>query len=162
MKLTKKEENLDLGMNMTPMIDIVFQLIIFFMVVTELATLDLERMNLPYASNTDTESERIPGAFITVNVTRDTPLKDSEIKIKRRAYTQEKLIEFIKFEATLAGVVPNPSAPDKMISELQVLIRADRDARYEEVQRVFDACQKNGVWKTSVASTEEVHVKDAE
>ena len=42
------------------------------------------------------------------------------------------------------------------------MIRADRDARYEGVQRVFDACQKHGVYKTSVATTQETHTRDPE
>jgi biopolymer transport protein ExbD len=156
MKLTKSEENLDLGLNMTPMIDIVFQLIIFFMVVTELATLDLERLNLPYASQTDTETEISPGeTWVTINVTRETDENPSEVKIKRRRYTQAELEEFLSFEAKMAGQDPNEFAPEKMISRLFVLVRADREARYEAIERVMQACQKNGIWKTSVATTEE-------
>ena len=158
MKVAKADEDLDLGMNMTPMIDIVFQLIIFFMVVTELATLDLERLTLPYAKSTDTSKDRIDtSAKITVNVT-----KKGDIKIKRAKYTDEQLREFIRYEAEAAGKEENDQAPGTQVSRLQVLIRADRDARYEGVQRVFDACQKWGVYKTSVATTEETFTRDAE
>ena len=156
MKLAKSDENLDLGLNMTPMIDIVFQLIIFFMVVSELATLDLERLTLPYASETDTSQKNVPGSSrVTINVTRETDDKKSMIKIQRRKYTLQELIDFLNIEAKLAGMVPNEHAPDKMISVLKVLIRADRDARYEAIETVMNACQKNGIWMTSVATTEE-------
>ena len=152
-------EDLDMGMNMTPMIDIVFQLIIFFMVVTELATLDLERLTLPYAKSTDTSKDRIDTSNkITVNVT-----KKGDLKIKRTKYTDEQLLEFIRYEANEAGREPNEDVPNAPpVSRLQVLIRADRDARFEGIQRVFDACQKFGVYKTSVSTTEETHTRDAE
>ena len=39
----------DLEMNMTPMIDVVFLLIIFFMIVTEISQLVLEELQLPYS-----------------------------------------------------------------------------------------------------------------
>ena len=152
MKVAKTDEDLDLGMNMTPMIDIVFQLIIFFMVVTELATLDLERVVLPYAKLTDTEKDRIDqSTMITININ-----KKGDIIYKRQKHTDEMLRDLLKWEAENAGTEPNPFAPDKRLSNLQVLIRADRDTKYEGIQRVMDACQRNGVWKTSVASTEEV------
>lgn len=160
MKLKKSDENLDLGLNMTPMIDIVFQLLIFFMVVTELATLDLERMTLPYASETDTSKQHVPGSQrVVINVTRQTDDKKSMIKIKKRKYTMQNLDDFLKLEGSLAGTVPNEFAPDKMISVLEVLIRADRDARYEAIETVMNACQKNGIWKTSVATTSESYVR---
>ena len=152
MKLTKKQEDLDLGLNMTPMIDIVFQLIIFFMVVSELATLDLERLTLPFANKTDTEKVAGVSTTVTINVTRK-----GEIKIKRTLYTDEQLRDFIKLEAELAG---HESAGPPKISRLQVLIRADRDSKYEGVQRVLDACQRYGVYKTSVASTQETFTRD--
>ena len=158
MKIPREEEDYDLGINMTPMIDIVFQLIIFFMVVTELATIDLERLTLPYASETDTSQERIDlSEIVTVNVT-----KKDEIKIKRQTYTDAQLNDFMSYQAKLAGTKPNEFDPTKKVSNLQVLIRADRDCRYESVQRVFEACQKNGVWKTSVASTQDQHTRDEE
>lgn len=161
MKLTKKEDSLDLGINMTPMIDIVFQLIIFFMVVSELATLDLERLTLPYADQTDTSKIRGPESTqITINVTRETDEKKSVIKIKRVAYTDQKLVEFLRFEAEMAGMVPNEYDPTKNVSLLEVLIRADRDAPFEAVQRVLDSCQKVAVWMTSVSTTEEKFTRE--
>ncbi|MCZ6601801.1 MAG: biopolymer transporter ExbD [Planctomycetota bacterium] len=165
MRLVKKKDvDLDLGLNMTPMIDIVFQLLIFFMVVTELATLDLERLNLPYAEKTDTSKERTKSGttLITVNVTRETDVKKSLIRIKKQTYTQTMLEELMKFEASVGDMVPNEFDPNKKISELEVLIRADRDATYEGVQRVFDACQKATIWKISVASTEEKYTREVE
>ena len=157
MKLAKTEDDLDLGLNMTPMIDIVFQLLIFFMVVTELATLDLERLTLPYAKATDTSKTRIDDATkITINVT-----KKGDLKIRKTKYTDEQLREFMRYEATQAGQEPNEEVSNApKVSRLQVLIRADRDARFEGVQRVFDACQKFGVYKTSVATTEQRHTRE--
>ena len=40
-------------------------------------------------------------------------------------------------------------------SKLAVNIRADRGSPFKYVQQVFDACQKNGVYKTSLAATKD-------
>ena len=51
MKLQKTDDQQEMEMNMTPMIDVVFLLIIFFMVITDLTQQDLEELQLPTAEN---------------------------------------------------------------------------------------------------------------
>ena len=50
MKIKKAKMAEDPGFNMTPMIDVVFQLLIFFMLVTEVAAMEIERAYLPIAT----------------------------------------------------------------------------------------------------------------
>ena len=57
-----------LRMNMTPMIDIVFQLIIFFMIVIDMSQKDLEALELPM-SKTAVEDEPEEGRLY-VNINR--------------------------------------------------------------------------------------------
>ena len=38
-------------------------------------------------------------------------------------------------------------------SKMRVNIRADKDGAFQYVQEVFDACMKNGIYKTSLAAT---------
>ncbi|MEO0662385.1 MAG: biopolymer transporter ExbD, partial [Planctomycetota bacterium] len=49
MNLAKHDAETDMDMDMTPMIDVVFLLIIFFMVITDLTQRDLEDLHLPLA-----------------------------------------------------------------------------------------------------------------
>jgi len=46
------------GMVMTPMIDIVFQLLIFFVLVTDMARAQLENLTLPKANKATSEPSR--------------------------------------------------------------------------------------------------------
>ena len=51
MKLNKHDAQTEMDMNMTPMIDVVFLLIIFFMIITDLTQKDLEVLVLPMAKS---------------------------------------------------------------------------------------------------------------
>ena len=49
MNLSKHDPETEMDMDMTPMIDVVFLLIIFFMIITDLTQQDLEDLELPMA-----------------------------------------------------------------------------------------------------------------
>ena len=49
MNLSKHDPETEMEMDMTPMIDVVFLLIIFFMIITDLTQKDLEELELPVA-----------------------------------------------------------------------------------------------------------------
>ena len=49
MNLSKHDPETEMEMNMTPMIDVVFLLIIFFMIITDMTQQDLEELVLPMA-----------------------------------------------------------------------------------------------------------------
>lgn len=152
--------------DLTPMIDIVFNLIIFFMIVSELSNLTVEQLELAYAS----ESQDPPKAggkkqdkVLQVNV-----MPDGLVKINGHGYTDDpklkaaskgqypSLKEFIETEA--AGYEreePDPANPNLAPSKMKVNIRADKETMFKNVQQVFDACQKNGVYKTSLAASKD-------
>jgi len=62
------------GSNMTPMIDIVFQLIIFFMLVTDMATAQIENLKIPYASKAIKEKYDDP-QLLVLNIMPDGTIK---------------------------------------------------------------------------------------
>ncbi|HED65639.1 MAG TPA: biopolymer transporter ExbD, partial [Planctomycetes bacterium] len=51
MDMNKHDAGTEMEMNMTPMIDVVFLLIIFFMIITDLTQADLEQLQLPEAKS---------------------------------------------------------------------------------------------------------------
>ena len=57
MQLSSTDPETDMEMDMTPMIDVVFNLIIFFMVITDMTQQDLEYLVLPRAQ----EAQEDPG-----------------------------------------------------------------------------------------------------
>jgi biopolymer transport protein ExbD len=148
--------------DLTPMIDIVFNLIIFFMIVSELSNLTVEQLELAYASEAQDPKKMKQGSsdkVLQVNV-----LPDGLIKIRGAGYSDDpklkgqypSLKEFLEIEA--AGYEreePDPSNPNLAPSKMRINIRADKETKFKNVQSIFDACSKNGVYKTSLAATKE-------
>ena len=151
------------GMDLTPMIDIVFNLIIFFMIVSELSNLDVEQIELPFADRAEKvkPSGRVEDKILQVNVL-DTGL----IKVRQKPYTadpQQKqsarfgwLGDLLQAEA--AGYErepPEPGNPNVHPSKLRINIRSDKRAPFKHVQQVFDLCIKEGIYKTSLGATQD-------
>jgi biopolymer transport protein ExbD len=136
--------------DLTPMIDMVFQLIIFFMVVSDFASIDHENVVPPKAIMANDDDKPDPDRMIMVSV-----LPDGKIKIMGKEYDKDTLTKYVGVEAQVAGTIPNPDDPGKQVSKLRVVIRADRNVDYEHVQKVFEACSKNGVFRTSISALKE-------
>ncbi len=153
--MKKRRKELDpsdqgLKMNMTPMIDCTFLLLVFFMIVSEMSSLNLESISLPYADQAD--SGTVPGPMLTVNIKKDDA-RSGHVRIMGRTYDREKLAELIRKEAIRSGVDVDPRHPQVRAHNLRVLVRCDRGAKYEMVQWVFDACSRSGVYKTILAAS---------
>lgn len=138
--------------NMTPMIDCTFLLLIFFMVVSEMSSLDMESLALPYADQAQPPEVESPDRRVVINVQKDDARKGF-VRIQGRNYDKDKLAELIRKEAIKSGREHDPKFAKIKIYKLFVLIRCDREAKYETIQWVFDACSKNGVYKTILAAS---------
>ncbi len=149
MKLTRRPaEEARTDLNMTPMIDIVFLLIIFFLVVSELSTLQLEEITLPRAD----EAEPIGhehGDHVLVNVR-----EDGTIRIGGRSHSREQLTDWLAVESDAAGHEASADATHAP-SKLHVTIRAHADTEFENVQAILGACSENGVYRMRVMATRE-------
>ena len=135
MKIRDDEEQESVGPNLTPMIDIVFLLIIFFMVSTTFIELekDLE-IDLPEASagEVSTEASRV----IVVNVR-----KGGEILVNG----EEASAGALRYKLQRA-VEENPKQA--------VEIRADREAQHGAVVSVIDAVKLAKVTNLSLKAFE--------
>jgi biopolymer transport protein ExbD len=140
-KKKKATDASDVELNMTPMIDVVFNLIIFFMIVTDMTQKELENLTLPNSTqaveDTGDESER----RVVINIVQKNPKtfaqdKEVEIIIKKQVYDLNKLKEHLFTQAEVKRDMTHPSQP----SEIFVLIRCDQDVRWREVQWVMQAC----------------------
>jgi biopolymer transport protein ExbD len=159
------DETPEAEIDMTPMIDVTFLLIVFFMVVSDLSALDIAQLTLPFADQASVTKEMDPenNPMLIVNV-----IKDGAVEISGQRYTTKteskgqstSLKDYLKIEAEAAAREPAPADnPGLRASKLRVLIRADRDTPFKNVQAVFDACQKNGIYKTALGATKENVVK---
>jgi biopolymer transport protein ExbD len=133
----------DVGINLTPMIDVVFQLIIFFLVSSHLAKQEAQMvLPLPVA---ETGEKPIDSTVkrLTLNV-----LADGSLVLAGRHVPGDELA------SRLAAALREQNE-----AGLEIRIRGDRDVEYRFVEPVLIACAKAGVWdvKFSVFRPEDVH-----
>jgi len=140
-------------MNMTPMIDVVFQLIIFFMLVMEITQQDLEQLKLPTAENArpdkDPSKERL-----TLNVSwkreeyvkqpKDRDPAAFEYRIKGTLVRDDQLYQRLREHAVLALDINGNS-------EMPVLIRCDQNIEYRAVLKALVESMNARVWMIELA-----------
>ena len=118
---------------LTSMLDVIFLLLCFFVTVSVFSQWESEiAISLPGA-DTAQEPERLPGEII-VNLT-----KDGVVRVNGATLSLDDL------KARLARVA-------KFYPGQPVIIRADRDTRYERLVEVVDACRAADVWNFSLAT----------
>jgi biopolymer transport protein ExbD len=132
MKIPRRVLTTDASINMTPMIDVVFQLIIFFLLSSHLAQQE-KQLPLPLPS---AASGRVEAADerprLTVNV-----VADGTLVVASRAIGTVDLGQLLGERRALHG------------DELEVRIRADRGVAYRRVEPVLLACAKAGIWNVA-------------
>jgi len=133
------------GFNMTPMIDVVFLLIIFFLVSSHLSKQESQmELALPGAASAQDDSDQ-QTPRITVNVKAD-----GSVWLAGRPITQKDLAERFADARKLKG------------DGVEVRIRSSRKATYSTVQPIMLACVKAGVWNVTYAVFREENLTVAE
>lgn len=122
------------GFNMTPMIDVVFLLIIFFLVSSHLAKQESNvELNLPVAASSDDDQPSdLPR--VTVNVKPDGSI-----------WVTGKEIARPDLKPLLAGAVEDSGG------EVEVRIRGSRSAPWSSVEPIMLACTGAGIWNVTYA-----------
>ena len=134
MKL-KKGDNTpeELDVDMTPMIDVTFLLIVFFMIVIDLTQQDIIKLQLAKAEH-GTEDKNPEKNRVTVNVTWDPVQKVSEIWVKRQIFDLQAL------EQWLYPIARSKVNRKTKFSEIPLLIRCDKEAPFRKVQEIMQVC----------------------
>ena len=121
LRTTETEE--DIEVNMSPMIDMVFLLLIFFIVASNIID-EKVKVDIPFADYAKVP-EDVSGRFeLTVK-------KDGGLYIQHKQVTLQEFKERLRPE-----VAANP--------KLRVLIRADGDVRYKVSEKLMEACGEVG------------------
>jgi biopolymer transport protein ExbD len=122
--------------NLTPMLDMVFQLITFFMVVANFKNASIDRdLKLPVIGSARPVDTRGAQSLLVLNIDKDGNLK---------AFGRTQPVkEFIEREAQAVrfgeGLQEGQDLPTL------VVVRADRGAKFHDVfNRVIRACQESG------------------
>ena len=124
MKMPKVARTQSVSFNVTSLVDIVFLLIIFFLVASHVARSDsVEPVDLPLASELDDDDESPNRIVLTVMADRSMHMGGQQITIAELE------------NAILAGT-QDESKP------LEVRVRADRRATYAEIEPILLSCAK--------------------
>ncbi len=143
---SKSESEADL----TPMLDMVFQLITFFMLVTSFkaASLDLS-LRLPVVGSArpvETEGEE---SLLILNVNKEGQLMVYSLP--------QEIGPYLKAEAKMARLeAKRKSSSFKDTDDLPttVVVRADRDTPFSLLNLVIKNCQDNGFRKFALKATD--------
>ena len=120
------------SLDMTPMIDVVFELIIFFVVTLTQANAKDETVRLEDGKHgIELTPDELPPTHLIVDVARTGRISMCDVTI-----TPAELGRRVKERMRKYGEFP-------------VMIRADYRAKHKAVAEVMNACTQNGIWKLS-------------
>jgi biopolymer transport protein ExbD len=121
------------GMQLAPMIDIVFLLLIFFIVTWQFTRSETE-LNVSVPTAEEGSDLNRPKGEIIINV-----LPDGTIRVEGLTVNLPQLHEKL-------------SAIAKQYENQPVRIRGDGQVAYQRIVEVIDTCQKAGIWNISFAT----------
>ena len=136
MKFTRKNRSRAPQLALTSMLDVIFLLLCFFVTVSVFSQWESEiTIKLPSASTAE-EPDRLPGEII-VNLD-----KGGKVTVNGKTLGLDDLRDRL---ARVAKFYPDQA----------VIIRADKDVRYELLVGVIDTCRAANVWNFSFATNGE-------
>ncbi len=147
----------DVEMDMTPMIDCIFQLIIFFFLIIDLQDQELEPLKLPKAIHAVPDEPPPEQVRPILNVLQDGTIVYRRHKLWVPAYGEknyqklkDQLIFWIK-----SGVMKKKYDPDvkrKLVDD-PLLIRADKWTEMHHIAKIMETCGDKDVqiWKVQLA-----------
>ncbi len=121
------------GMQLAPMIDIVFLLLIFFIVTWQFSRSETE-LNVSVPTAEEGSELNRPKGEIIINV-----LADNTIRVEG-------------FTVDLAQLHDKLAAIARQFENQPVRIRGDGKVAYQRIVEVIDTCQKAGIWNISFAT----------
>src|SRR5688572_4985703 len=129
-------EGEEIGFNLTPMIDCVFLLNIFYMLTSSFISLEKE-MNLDLPESKSGEPQQQETKEIVINV-----LADGRMKVGDKYFAQDELVDHLKSVALA----------DK---ETPVTIRGDKSTVLQNAVRAMDACSQADLRHIAVGLVDE-------
>lgn len=137
MKLENKEAGEDIEMDMSPMIDMVFLLLIFFIVASQIID-EKPKVLVPEAMAATKPTDDVENRLM-ISVSKNDP-PEYFFRLQMVEYTElaQKIQQ--EFEA-------NP--------DLRILIRSDAETKYKVTEKIMMACAEVGAVDIIFAATEE-------
>jgi len=136
-RLHKAKREYGSEINIAPLIDVVFLLIIFFLTVSHITQVRVEALSLPEAKEAD-KSQHLASGRIIVNVH-----KNGRVVVSGKTYEADSLEYMLRAEQEDPGR-----------GGLSVLLRGDRDTPWARVSELMQVLTKLGINQISVAVIE--------
>lgn len=158
----------DISPNLIPMIDIMFLLLLFFMLGADMTQREFAEVVLPIADKVKEDDNRTDSASpqTTINVNHDTAiscaLQDNGgmcrepghwlWNIRGKPFDKTTIGKQLQIEAdeSLEDTV-DPNAK-KRLSKRKVTIRADKNAPYGDIQKLIEFAGLAGIYKIEIAA----------
>jgi biopolymer transport protein ExbD len=151
----KKDMEHEEELNMTPMIDIVFNLLIFFMVVTDLTQQELANLVLPLANTAVQDKDNDKDDRVIINIDENGVLlhKGTRITLNELGTRLVFLKTVYKKKMALQGksgveIIKGGAEASKLF----VLLRADRNTPWQHIQWVMTIMAEAKLYKLQFAS----------
>ncbi|NJN14191.1 MAG: biopolymer transporter ExbD [Planctomycetes bacterium] len=140
-------------MDMTPMIDIVFNLLIFFLVVSDLNKKDLAELTLPLAYMALEDKGDDPDDRLILNVD-----KQGQVLFRGDVKNLDELGTILNQAVRLYNIKKKGDgmaevAPGAKASKLFVLLRADKDTPWQHVQWIMTIMAEEKLYKCQFATS---------
>ena len=135
--VTARERKRTLDIEVTPMIDVVFLLIIFFMTTAQFARMTRAELALPMEPGEQERAAEEPG--LVINITGE-----GEIIVSDQSFDLAGLEQLVREEITLHS--------DSPPQQLKLLIRADRNADSARLNQVVRLLQSLDVGSARLAT----------
>ncbi len=136
--MLKKKRRIGISIDMTPMVDVAFLLLIFFMTTTQFKPPDNDKINLPQSNS---ESKVPETGVITITVTAPKPpdgLSQVKVVFRKGGDKVEQLVNSANLLSDLSGWLrtarlAQPSA--------RMIVKMDKDAQFGVMADCMDALQ---------------------
>jgi len=132
-----RKKNVDgCELDMTPMIDVVFQMIIFFIVTIKMDENINEEIILEIAKEGPVYKDPDPRTIV--------------IEVDKRGWISINNLQLN--DKTLRDIMLNRF---QRMGTFPVMIRADKNTKHKDVRRVMDICTAVGIWRIDFAAIKE-------
>ena len=126
----------EVDIDMTPMIDVTFLLLIFFVTVSTFNQMETQaKVELPLADQAQVEHNPDPEQ-LTVNIEQD-----GGIFILGRKRTEEDIRRILAREAAKS------MDEEGKFSNRSIVVRGHQELKYGKIQWLMKECQTHGIWK---------------
>jgi biopolymer transport protein ExbD len=164
MKRTQPRIQEHLNPNLIPMIDIMFLLLLFFMLGADMGQRELEDVRLPKADRAKKEEKNPARDRLTINAHHRTDVTCSDygrrnvcrdeshwkLGIKGKDCTDPKILASMLEKDSASW--RRPEEGGRTLSERRVMLRADGAAPYALAQRALNACAGQGIYQVEVGA----------